>query len=45
MTFAKIGHIERLKFAEMEMKQHFRQNIGHLAIGFPANDNKHYVLK
>jgi len=22
MTFAKIGHIERLKFAETEMNQH-----------------------
>ena len=27
------AHIERLKFAGMEMNQHFRQNIGHSQSG------------
>ena len=31
MTFAKIGHIERLKFAGTEINQHW-QNIGHLSM-------------
>ena len=29
-NFLESAHIERLKFAGMEMNQHFRQNIGHL---------------
>ena len=41
MTLLESAHIERLKFAGMEMNQHFRQNIGHLAIGFWQNKHRH----